>query len=94
MGWQMPLSVRSIWRLNGLCVFWLAFLLILPIPLTNQIPAVGMMLFVLAMLEMDGLLMCIGYGLTITITVAVFGIGYLLWQSPKLLQHFQTSSIV
>jgi hypothetical protein len=85
---------RSIWRLNGLCVFWLAFLLILPIPLTNQIPAVGMMLFVFAMLEVDGLLMCIGYGLTIAITVAVFGIGYLLWQSPELLQHFQTSSIV
>lgn len=84
----------SIWRLNGLCIFWQAFLLILPIPLTNQIPAVGMMLFVFAMLEADGLLMCVSYGLTMAITGAVFGIGYLLWRSPELLQYLQTSSML
>jgi hypothetical protein len=49
---------------------------------------------VFAMLEADGLLMCIGYGMTIAITAAVFGIGYLLWRSPELLQQFQTSSML
>lgn len=83
----------SIWRLNGLCICWLAFLLILPIPLTNPIPTVGILIFVFAMLEADGLLMCIGYGMTIAITAAVFGIAYLLWRSPQLFQQFQNSSI-
>ncbi len=77
----------SIWRLNGLCICWLALLLTLPIPLTNPIPTVGILLFVFAILETDGLLMCISYGITIAITVAVFGIAYLLWRSPELLQY-------
>ncbi len=81
----------SIWRLNGLCICWLAFLLILPIPLTNPIPTVGILLFVFAMLEADGILMCVSYGMTIAITAAVFGIGYLLWRSPEFFQQFQTS---
>jgi hypothetical protein len=84
----------SIWRLNGLCICWLAFLLILPIPLTNPIPTVGILLFVFAMLEADGILMCVSYGMTIAITAAVFGIGYLLWRSPELLQQFQISGMV
>jgi hypothetical protein len=93
---RMPRLINnsSIWRLNGLCICWLAFLLILPIPLTNPIPTVGILLFVFAMLEADGLLMCISYGMTIAITAAVFGIGYLLWRSPELLQQFQTSSML
>jgi hypothetical protein len=65
----------------------------LPIPLTNPIPTVGILLFVFAMLEADGLLMCVSYGMTCVITAAVFGVGYLLWRSPELLQQFQTSSI-
>jgi hypothetical protein len=83
----------SIWRINGLCICWLAFLLMLPIPLTNPIPTVGILLFVFAMLEADGLLMCVSYGMTLVITAAVFGVGYLLWRSPELLQQFQTSSL-
>jgi hypothetical protein len=83
----------SIWRINGLCICWLAILLMLPIPLTNPIPTVGILLFVFAMLEADGLLMCVSYGMTLVITAAVFGVGYLLWRSPELLQQFQTSSI-
>ncbi len=84
----------SIWRLNGLCICWLAVLLMLPIPLTNPIPTVGILLFVFAMLEADGVLMCVSYGMTLVITAAVFGVGYLLWRSPELLQQFQTSSIL
>ncbi len=83
----------AIWRINGLCIVWLAFLLILPIPFTNPIPTVGILLFVFAMLEADGLLMCISYGMTFVITLAVFGVGYLLWRSPELLQQFQTSGV-
>ncbi len=33
------------------------------------------------------LLMCVSYCITTTITVAVFGIAYLLWRSPELLQQ-------
>jgi hypothetical protein len=65
-----------IWRINGLVLVWLALLLIAPIPLTNPIPTIGILLLVVAMLEGDGLLMCVGYGLTIVITIAVAGIGY------------------
>jgi hypothetical protein len=83
----------SIWRINGLCICWLAILLMLPIPLTNPIPTVGILLFVFAMLEADGLLMCVSYGMTLVITAAVFGVGYLLWRSPELIQQFQSSSI-
>jgi hypothetical protein len=84
----------SIWRINGLCICWLAILLMLPIPLTNPIPTVGILLFVFAMLEADGLLMCISYGMTLVITAAVFGVGYLLLRSPELLQQFQSSSLL
>ena len=74
------------WQLNGICIAWLAFLLMLPIPFTNPIPTAGILLLVVATLEEDGLLMCIAYGLTIAITAAVAGIGYTLWLSPTLLQ--------
>lgn len=84
----------SIRRLNGLCICWLAFLLMLPIPLTNPIPTVGILLFVFAMLESDGLLMCVSYGMTIAVTTAVFGIAYLLWRSPELIQQIQHSSML
>jgi hypothetical protein len=84
----------SIWRINGLCICWLAILLMLPIPLTNPIPTVGILLFVFAMLEADGLLMCVSYGMTLVITAAVFGVGYLLWRSPELFQQFQTNALL
>ncbi len=84
----------SIWRLNGLCICWLAFLLMLPIPLTNPIPTVGILLFVFAMIESDGLLMCFSYGMTIAITASVFGIAYLLWRSPELFHQFQLGLIL
>jgi hypothetical protein len=75
-----------IWQINGACIAWLAFLLMLPIPFTNPIPTAGILLLTVAMLEADGLLMCIAYGLTLAITVAVAGIGYALCQSPGFFQ--------
>lgn len=98
---RMPWLANNtwIWRLNGLCICWLAILLMLPIPFTNPIPTVGILLFVFAMLEADGLLMCISYGMTLVITAAVGGIGFfgtdfILKQFPQLLQQFQASSIL
>ncbi|BAZ23919.1 exopolysaccharide synthesis ExoD [Kalymmatonema gypsitolerans NIES-4073] len=78
------------WRLNGLCISWLAILLILPIPLTNPIPPVGILLLAVATIESDGLLMCVGYVFTV-LTTFLFGfIIYALWMAPSLLpQVFQ-----
>ncbi len=75
-----------IWRFNGLCITWLAILLIAPIPFTNPLPTTGILLLVVAMLESDGLLMCVAYGLTLVITIACATIAYLLWQAPNLFQ--------
>ncbi len=73
------------WRLNGVCIAWLTLLLILPIPFTNPIPTVGILLLAVATLEADGLLMCIGYVVTALITLLFGFIGYALWQAPNLL---------
>ncbi|GBF81839.1 exopolysaccharide biosynthesis protein [Aphanothece sacrum] len=74
-----------VWQGNGLCMAWLAILLMLPIPLTNPIPTVAILVLAVATLEADGLLMCIGYLFTI-INTLIFGlIGYLLWQAPQYL---------
>lgn len=77
----------TVWRLNGVCIAWLSLLLISPIPFTNPIPTIGILLFAIATLEGDGLLMCISYGVTVLITLLFAFIAYLLWQSPSLLQN-------
>lgn len=77
-----------IWRFNGLCITWLAILLIAPIPLTNPFPTVGILLLVVAMLESDGLLMCFAYGLTAVITFTCALVVYLLLQAPSLINHW------
>ena len=68
-----------IWRLNGLVLAWLTVLLILPIPLTNPLPALGILLLTVAMLEADGLLMCFAYGWTVSITLGIYVLGAKLW---------------
>lgn len=73
------------WRLNGVCISWLTILLILPIPFTNPIPTVGILLLSVASLEADGLLMCICYLLTAMITFVVGFIGYTLWHTVNFL---------
>jgi len=73
------------WRLNGVCISWLTILLISPIPFTNPIPTIGILLLAVATLEADGLLMCISYILTALITLIVLSIGYTLWQAPQVL---------
>lgn len=77
------------WQINGACIAWLTLLLMSPVPLTNPIPTVGILLLAIATLEADGLIMCIGYGFA-GLTTALFGlIGYLLWRSPDLIQPVQ-----
>jgi hypothetical protein len=61
-----------IWRVNGLFVAWSAFLLMLPIPLTNAIFTTQILLLTVATIESDGLLMCVGYGMTIATTFVFF----------------------
>lgn len=86
--WLSIAENSRIWQVNGLCISWLTLLLMSPIPFTNPIPTVGILLFVVAMLEADGLLMCVCYVLTALITLLFGVVGYLLWQAPGLLQNF------
>ncbi|MCM0591149.1 MAG: exopolysaccharide biosynthesis protein [Gloeotrichia echinulata IR180] len=83
--WAKIANNPWIWRLNGLCISWLTILLISPIPLTNPIPTVGILLLAVATIESDGLLMCISYIITVLITLLFGFIGYGLWLAPGLL---------
>jgi hypothetical protein len=76
-----------IWRLNGALIAWMAVLLMLPIPLTNSIPAIGILILAVATLESDGLLMYFGYGLALFNTVFFSFLGYALWLAPNLLPN-------
>lgn len=78
---------KYIWRINGICIAWLAILLMLPIPMTNPLPAIGILVLAVATLETDGLLICLGYGLTLVNTFFFAFIGYALWQAPNLLPN-------
>jgi len=83
--WEKVANHPWIWRFNGLCLSWLTILLISPIPFTNPIPTVGILLLAVATIESDGLLMCIGYIATLLITLIFGFIGYGLWLAPNLL---------
>lgn len=74
------------WRITGVSIAWLTVLLMLPIPLTNPIPAVPTLILVVATMEEDGVLMCVGYGLTVLVTLFFGAIGLLLWQVPTALE--------
>lgn len=60
------------WQLNGLCISWLTTLLILPVPFTNPVPTMVILMLTVAIMEADGLLMCVGYGFTIATTLLVY----------------------
>ena len=85
--WSKIANNAYIWQVNGLCIAWLTLLLMAPIPFTNPIPTVGILAFVVASLEADGLLLCLSYGFT-ALTTAGFGLlVFLLWRSPDLIQR-------
>lgn len=58
-----------IWRINGFWIAWLAILLMLPIPFTNPLPTIGIVLLVIATIESDGLLMCVAYVWSIIVSL-------------------------
>lgn len=67
------LDHRIAGMLSGLLLALLGLLLALPIPLTNYIFGGLLLLFALALLERDGALMCVAWGLG-AVAVAVFGV--------------------
>ncbi|MGH1395428.1 MAG: exopolysaccharide biosynthesis protein [Trichormus sp.] len=73
------------WRVNGLCISWLTLLLMSPVPFTNPIPTVGILLLAVATIESDGLLICLSYGITVLITMLFGFIAYALWLAPSLI---------
>ena len=86
--WQQIAEHHYTKRINGFCIAWLSILLMSPIPFTNPPPAIAIFLLTVATLEADGLLMWIGYLLTIVNTVFFAFIVYAFWQAPQLLPTF------
>jgi hypothetical protein len=85
--WKSVAEQPYSWKGNGFCIAWLSIFLMLPIPFTNPLPAVAILFLAVATLETDGLLMCLGYLLTIVNTLFFGFIGYALWQAPNLLPN-------
>ncbi|MEB3232851.1 MAG: exopolysaccharide biosynthesis protein [Leptolyngbyaceae bacterium] len=86
--WSRFAQSTHVWQINGVCIAWLTVLLMTPIPFTNPIPTVGILILAIATLETDGLLMFIGYGLVGLNTVLFGSIVYLMWRSPDLLHNY------
>ena len=83
--WQQVANNSYIGRVNGCCIAWLSILLMLPIPFTNPLPAISILLLAIANIEADGLLMCLGYFLTVLNTMLFGFMGYAFWQASDLL---------
>jgi hypothetical protein len=77
-----------VWQINGACISWLTFLLMLPIPMTNPIPTLGILLIAIATLEADGLMLCLGYAATLLITGVFGAVGYGVLRSPDLIMRW------
>lgn len=79
---RFPAAVSAhLLPLYGLLLFTLTFILMLPLPFVNVLPAVLMMLILLALIQMDGVLALIGaiLGIAFSIGIAV-GITWLGFQ--------------
>lgn len=86
--WLQFARSAHVWQINGGCMAWLTLLLMTPIPFTNPIPTVGILVLAIATLEADGLLMFIGY-ILVGLNTALFGsVAYLMWRSPEILMRF------
>jgi hypothetical protein len=76
------ISRHHIWqRFSGLCMAWNAALMALPlpIPLTNLLPAYSILVLAIGMLELDGLFILIGYGMTTATTIFFASIAGAIW---------------
>jgi hypothetical protein len=60
----------------------------LPIPMTNPIPTLGILLIAIATLEADGLMLCLGYAATLLITGVFGAVGYRVLRSPDLIMRW------
>lgn len=65
----------------GLCLIWNAILLglPLPIPFTNIVPGFTNLMFAIALLEADGVMILLGYALTVATTCFFVSISGLIW---------------
>ena len=86
--WQQVAANPYTWRINGFCIAWLSILLMLPIPFTNPVPTLTILLLTIATLETDGLLIFVGYLLTLGNTIFFAFLGYALWKAPELVPNF------
>lgn len=78
-------------RLVGLCLLWNALLMALPlpIPLTNLLPAYTIELLVISLLEDDGILILLGFGMTALTTVFFGSVAGTIWAlGCQLLKQF------
>lgn len=83
--WLNIAESRGIRRLNGLFFAWLTILLMLPIPFTNPIPTVGILLLAIANLEEDGFFICVSYGIAILISLFFGFLFYMILQASETL---------
>ncbi len=81
---RFPKFSNSWWssRIIGICLAWNAFLmsLPLPIPFTNLLPAYTILFLSIGLLELDGLFILFGYGLTTATTAFFASITGVIWQ--------------
>jgi hypothetical protein len=63
--WRTPFEATK--RVVGGAVILLAGLLLVPIPLSNLVPAAVILVIAIAYLEEDGLLLCLGLGATVLV---------------------------
>jgi len=76
--WHTPIEATK--RLVGVVLLLLGALLLVPIPLSNVIPAVAIMLLALAYLEDDGVLLCIALFAAL---VALAMVAVIVWGMVK-----------
>jgi hypothetical protein len=81
---RLSVFCRSWWnrRTIGICLTWNALLmsLPLPIPLTNLLPAYTILFLAIGLLELDGLLILIGYAMTVTTSLFFLSLIGAIWQ--------------
>lgn len=72
---------RLLHRVAGLCLFWNALLMALPLPIpfTNLLPAYSILVLAIGVLETDGFLLLMGYGMTLATTFFFISLASLVW---------------
>ncbi len=90
--WSRLVRGHVVWQINGVCIAWLTLLLMSPVPFTNPIPAMGILLLAISTIEMDGLLMLMGYFLVGLNTALFLSLGYLALRSPELIRQWLQQS--